>query len=242
MSEQNKNTAPEAAELTQQQINELLQVRRDKLTALCEAGQNPYEITKFPVGSSCADARAEFERREAAFFAEHGQPEEGQGTELPEPMQVTIAGRMMSRRVMGKASFLDLHDSTGRIQVYVSRNDVGEDVYAGFKKWDIGDIIGLQGWVFRTKMGEISIHATAITLLSKSLLPLPEKYHGLRDTDTRYRQRYLDLIVNPEVRDTFIKRSRIISAIRRYLDGPGLHGGRNADAGCQCRRRGGTPL
>lgn len=155
---------------------------------------------------------------------------------------MTIAGRMMSRRVMGKASFLDLHDSTGRIQVYVSRNDVGEDVYAGFKKWDIGDIIGLQGWVFRTKMGEISIHATAITLLSKSLLPLPEKYHGLRDTDTRYRQRYLDLIVNPEVRDTFIKRSRIISAIRRYLDGPGLHGGRNADAGCQCRRRGGTPL
>ncbi len=222
MSEQNKNTAPETAELTQQQINELLQVRRDKLTALCEAGQNPYEITKFPVDSSCADARAEFERQEAAFFAEHGQPEEGQGTELPEPMQVTIAGRMMSRRVMGKASFLDLHDSTGRIQVYVSRNDVGEDVYAGFKKWDIGDIIGLQGWVFRTKMGEISIHATAITLLSKSLLPLPEKYHGLRDTDTRYRQRYLDLIVNPEVRDTFIKRSRIISAIRRYLDGQGF--------------------
>ena len=142
--------------------------------------------------------------------------------ELPEKLTVTVAGRMMSRRIMGKASFVDLQDGSGRMQLYVSRSDVGEESYAAFKKWDIGDIVGLSGFVFRTRMGEVSIHATSITLLSKSLLPLPEKYHGLRDTDTRYRQRYLDLIVNPEVRDTFVKRSRIISAIRRHLDEQGF--------------------
>ncbi len=217
MSEQKQAAAPQE-ELTAQQLNELFQVRRDKLTALCEAGENPYEVTKYNVSALSSEIREEFARREEAFFAENGRPEEGQGTELPEPMPVSVAGRMMSRRIMGKASFLDLHDATGRIQVYVSRSDVGDEVYAGFKKWDIGDIIGLEGWVFRTKMGEISIHATAIKLLSKSLRPLPEKYHGLKDTDTRFRQRYLDLMVNPEVKRNFVIRSQFIKFMRRYLD------------------------
>ncbi len=214
----NQNTTPVAEEMTEQQLSELLQVRRDKLTALCEAGQNPYEVTKYNVTAYNAELRAEYEEKETAYIAEHGTPEEGQGIELPEPINVSVAGRMMSRRIMGKASFVDLHDSTGRMQVYVSRGDVGEEEYAGFKKWDIGDIIGLTGWVFRTKMGEISIHATSIKLLSKSLRPLPEKYHGLKDTDTRYRQRYVDLIVNPEVKRNFIIRSQFIKYMRKYLD------------------------
>ncbi len=212
----------QAPEMTEQQLSELLQVRRDKLAALCEAGQNPYEVTKYDVTAYTTDAREEYERREAAYIAEKGQPEEGQAIQLTPAIEVSVAGRMMSRRIMGKASFLDLHDSMGHIQVYVSRSDVGEDVYAAFKKWDIGDIIGLTGFVFRTRMGEISVHATSVKLLSKSLLPLPEKYHGLRDTDTRYRQRYLDLIVNPEVKDTFIKRSRILKEVRAYLDSKGF--------------------
>ena len=222
MVSQNPNTTPangaETAELTEQQLSELLQVRRDKLAALCEAGANPFEITKYDVTAYNADLRREYEEKEAAYIAANGQPEEGQGIELPEPIEVSVAGRMMSRRIMGKASFLDLHDTTGRIQVYVSRGDVGEDVYAGFKKWDIGDIIGLTGWVFRTKMGEVSIHATSIKLLSKSLRPLPEKYHGLKDTDTRFRQRYVDLIVNPEVKRNFVIRSKFIKFMRKYLD------------------------
>ncbi len=213
-----QNNPPVAEELTEQQLSELLQVRRDKLTALCEAGQNPFEITKYDVSAYNTEIRAEYEEKEAAYIAANGAPEEGQTLELPEPITVSVAGRMMSRRIMGKASFVDLHDSTGRIQVYVSRGDVGEEVYAGFKKWDIGDIIGLTGWVFRTKMGEISIHATSITLLSKSLRPLPEKYHGLKDTDTRFRQRYLDLMVNPEVKQNFIIRSQFIKYMRQYLD------------------------
>ena len=214
--------APQADEMTQEQLSELVRVRREKLAALQAEGRDPFAITKYPVDATSADIRAAYERQEAAYIAEHGRPEEGQSIELPEPMRVSAAGRMMSRRIMGKASFADLQDGTGRIQLYVSRSDVGEEVYADFKKWDIGDILGLEGWVFRTRAGEISIHVTAVTLLSKSLLPLPEKYHGLRDTDTRYRQRYLDLIVNPEVKDTFIKRSRIIRAIRQYLDEQGF--------------------
>ncbi len=212
----------EATEMTEQQLSELLQVRRDKLAALCESGQNPYAVTKYEVTAYTASAREEYEKQEAAYIASHGVPEEGHGVELEQPITVSIAGRMMSRRIMGKASFLDVQDNEGHIQVYISRNDVGEDVYAGFKKWDIGDIIGLTGFVFRTKMGEVSVHATSIQLLSKSLLPLPEKFHGLRDTDTRYRQRYLDLIVNPEVKDTFVKRSRILKEIRAYLDNKGF--------------------
>ena len=208
----------ETAEMTEQQLSELLQVRRDKLATLVENGQDPYVITKYDVTDYTRDAREAYERAEAAYIAEHGAPEEGQGIELAEPITVSVAGRMMSRRIMGKASFLDLHDSTGHIQVYVSRGDVGEDVYAGFKKWDIGDIMGLKGYVFRTRMGEISIHATELTLLSKSLRPLPEKYHGLKDTDTRFRQRYLDLIVNPEVKRNFVIRSQFIKFMRNYLD------------------------
>ena len=214
----NQVNTPDAAPMTEQQVNELVQVRLDKLAALCEAGQNPYEITKYNVTALNSEIRTNFEAVEAAYIAEHGALEEGVGFEPAEPIEVSVAGRMMSRRIMGKASFIDLHAATGRMQVYVSRNDVGEEVYAGFKKWDIGDIIGLTGWVFRTKMGEISIHATGIKLLSKSLRPLPEKYHGLKDTDTRFRQRYVDLIVNPEVKRNFIIRSQFIKYMRKYLD------------------------
>ncbi len=221
MSNQPQVNQAENAELTEQQLNELLQVRRDKLAALVEAGQNPYEITKYDFNAYNADIRKEYEEKEAAYIAANGAPEKGATLELPEPIQVSVAGRMMSRRIMGKASFLDLHDNSGRMQVYVSRGDVGEDVYAGFKKWDIGDIIGIEGWVFRTKMGEVSIHATAIKLLSKSLRPLPEKYHGLKDTDTRFRQRYLDLMVNPEVKQNFVIRSKFIKYMRNYLDNMG---------------------
>ena len=214
----NQNNTPETVELTEQQVNELVRVRMDKLAALQEAGKNPYEITKYAFTNYNADIRKEFEAVEAAYIAENGPIEEGVGFESATPIEVSVAGRMMNRRIMGKASFVDFHDTTGRMQVYVSRNDVGEEDYAGFKKWDIGDIVGIKGWVFRTKMGEISIHATAITLLSKSLRPLPEKYHGLKDTDTRFRQRYVDLIVNPEVKRNFIIRSQFIKYMRSYLD------------------------
>ena len=190
------------AETEEERLHEQVKVRRDKLAALCEAGKNPYEITKYDWDTKTAEIRERFEELEGKT--------------------VRIAGRMMSRRVMGKASFMDLQDSTGRLQVYVRRDDVGEEDYADFKKWDIGDVLGVEGTVFRTQKGEISVHTTHIKLLSKSLLPLPEKFHGLRDTDTRYRQRYVDLIVNPEVRDTFYKRSRILTEIRRYLDEKGF--------------------
>ena len=190
--------APETEELTEQQVSELIQIRRDKLTALRDSGQDPFALTKYDVTAHNADIRARFDEMENRA--------------------VSVAGRMMSRRIMGKASFLDLRDGSDRMQVYVRRDDVGEDAYAAFKKWDIGDILGVEGTVFRTKMGEISIHATRIALLSKSLRPLPEKFHGLKDTDTRYRQRYLDLIVNPEVKDVFRNRSLIIKELRNYLD------------------------
>ena len=185
-----------------QNTNELLQIRRDKLKELQEAGKNPFAITKYDVTHHSAEIRNGFENLEGR--------------------EVSIAGRMMSKRVMGKASFCNILDLEGTIQCYVARDFVGEDSYKDFKKMDIGDIIGLKGTVFRTKTGEISVHAVELTLLSKSLQILPEKYHGLTNTDLRYRQRYVDLIVNPEVRDTFIKRSRIISAIRRYLDAQGF--------------------
>ena len=195
----------------QEELNELLRVRRDKLDDLKNAGKDPFAITKFDVTADSAAIKPEFEKLEAE-----------KGEELGESFTVTVAGRIMSRRIMGKASFMDVQDGSGRIQSYVKRDDVGEDVYADFKKWDIGDIVGIKGFVFRTKMGEISVHAKEITLLSKSLRPLPEKFHGLTNTDLRYRQRYVDLIMNPEVKDTFIKRSRIISTIRRYLDAQGF--------------------
>ena len=202
MSEEKVMNPAAEAEEEEERLHEQVKVRRDKLAALCEAGKNPYEITKYDWDTKNQQIRDNFEALEGKT--------------------VRIAGRMMSRRVMGKASFMDLLDSTGRLQVYVRRDDVGEEDYADFKKWDIGDILGVEGTVFRTQKGEISVHTTHIKLLSKSLLPLPEKFHGLRDTDTRYRQRYVDLIVNPEVRETFYKRSRILTEIRHYLDEKGF--------------------
>ena len=193
----------------QNQTSELV-VRREKLAALVEAGKNPFEITKYEVTHESASAIKEFAEKEEALTAS--------GEELT----VKIAGRMTSRRVMGKASFAHLLDGEGKIQLYMSRDDLGEEVYAGFKKWDVGDIIGVEGTLFRTRTGEISVHAKSATLLAKSLLPLPEKFHGLTNLEQRYRQRYVDLIANPEVKDTFIKRSKILSLIRGYLDSKGF--------------------
>ena len=193
-----------AEQKTEQAVDtkQLLKVRREKLAELQANGQNPFEITKYDVTNHSAEIKDNFEALESKT--------------------VRIAGRMMSKRVMGKASFCNVQDLQGGIQCYVARDSIGEESYKGFKKLDIGDIIGIEGEVFKTKTGEISIHAAKIVLLSKSLQILPEKYHGLTNTDTRYRQRYVDLIMNPEVKDTFIKRSRIISTIRKYLDGQGF--------------------
>ena len=186
----------------EQDLNEQARVRREKLAALQSAGKDPFQITKFDFDAYSGDILEKFDELEG--------------------QTVSIAGRMLSRRIMGKASFCNILDRKGKIQAYVKRDDVGEEDYADFKKWDIGDIIGITGLVFRTKTGEVSIHAQKIVLLTKSLKPLPEKWHGLKDTDTRYRQRYVDLIVNPDVRDTFIKRSKIITTIRQYLDTQGF--------------------
>ena len=186
----------------EQNISEVIQVRRDKLDKLIREGKNPYEVVKYD-----KDAYAEVIKQNYADY---------------EGRTVSLAGRLVSKRIMGKASFAHLLDSTGSIQLYVSRDDLGEENYAAFKKTDIGDIIGVKGVVFTTKMGEISVHCNSVELLSKSLLPLPEKYHGLKDTDLRYRQRYVDLIANPEVKKTFITRSRIISTVRAFLDGEGF--------------------
>ena len=183
-------------------LGELLKIRREKLAALQEAGKNPFEITKYDVTHHSSDVKENFEELEGK--------------------SVSLAGRIMSKRVMGKASFCHIQDLKGTIQVYVARDNIGEDSYKDFKKYDIGDIVGISGEVFKTKTGEISIHATSVTLLSKSLQILPEKYHGLTNTDTRYRQRYVDLIMNPEVKDTFVKRSKIIKEIRNFLDERGF--------------------
>lgn len=222
MSEEIKNNA-EQEELSAEEINSLRQIRVEKLEDLKARGKNPFEITKFDVDCSCADAKAKFEKIESECKAQAGDDEE-KLKELLEQNRiiVTVAGRVMSRRLMGKASFFDLRDKSDKIQVYVRTNDIGKENFDDYKKGDIGDIVGIKGFVFRTKMGEISIHGLELTLLSKSLLPLPEKWHGLKDQDTRYRQRYTDLICNPEVKDTFIKRSQIISCIRRYLDNNGF--------------------
>ena len=202
MSEEKVMNPAAEAEEEEERLHEQVKVRRDKLAALCEAGKNPYEITKYDWDTKNQEIRDNFEALEGKT--------------------VRIAGRMMSRRVMGKASFMDLLDSTGRLQVYVRRDDVGEEDYADFKKWDIGDILGVEGTVFRTQKGEISVAVTELTLLSKNLNPLPEKWHGLKDTDMRYRQRYVDLIVNPGVRDTFEKRSAIVREIRNFMDSRGF--------------------
>lgn len=201
------NNQEEAVELSQEQLSELLQIRRDKLSALRESGKDPFIITKYEVSDYSGHIKESFV-----------DPADGEESTYT----VSLAGRIMSKRGMGKASFADLQDKEGRIQLYIRKDMVGDESYDDFKKWDIGDIIGVEGIVFRTHMGEISVKATKITLLSKSLLPLPEKFHGLKDPDLRYRQRYVDLIVNPEVKDTFIKRSRIIKEIRNILDGEGF--------------------
>ena len=192
----NQQAAPEV------NINELLKVRRDKLADLQAAGKDPFKITKFDVTHHSREIKNNFDALEGKV--------------------VTVAGRMMSKRIMGKASFCNLQDLEGSIQSYVARDNIGEESYADFKKYDVGDILGITGEVFKTKTGEISIHASSVTLLSKSLQILPEKFHGLTNTDMRYRQRYVDLIMNEDVKDTFIKRSKIISGIRRYLDAKGF--------------------
>ena len=190
-------TAPQ-----EEDISELLQVRRDKLAALREAGSDPFEITKFERTALSAEIKADFEGFDGKTVA--------------------IAGRVMAKRGMGKAIFADLQDGAGRIQIYVRLDGVGEESFAAFRKVDIGDIVGAEGYVFKTKMGEISVHCGKVQLLSKSLRPLPEKFHGLTDKETRYRQRYVDLIMNPEVRDTFVKRSLIMRELRAFLDGRGF--------------------
>lgn len=225
MSENQVNPPVQPDEEPVQDINVLKKDRLDKLADLRELGHDPFVITKFDVTGHAADYKKEYEAKEAEILAACGDDEEKKAAELEKLNEniVRIAGRIMSWRDMGKANFIDVRDKSDRIQVYVRSNDVGADLFKEFKKkWDIGDIIGVEGYVFRTRKGEISIHAKSITLLTKSLLPLPEKWHGLKDTDTRYRQRYLDLVINPEVKDTFIKRSMIISSIRRYLDNQGF--------------------
>ncbi len=196
MAEETRTGAPELS------LNELLRIRREKLTNLQDAGRDPFAITRYDVTHHSAEILAA-------------------GDELV-GKEVSVAGRMMVKRIMGKASFCKIQDKQGVIQCYVARDDLGEEAYAEFKKMDIGDIIGVKGFVFRTKTGEITVHTKELTLLTKSLKPLPEKFHGLQDTDVRYRQRYLDLIVNPEVRDTFVKRSQILREIRRFLDERGF--------------------
>ena len=225
------------AEAPQQDLNELLRIRREKLQTLQEAGKDPFVITKYDQEHHSDEVKALYEDLEAELLA--GRPEvntdgmdeaearkainddynERRAIMDANPIHVSIAGRMLFKRIMGKASFCNIQDLKGKIQVYVSRDAIGEEAYAEFKKSDIGDIYGIKGYTFRTKTGEISIHAEELIMLSKSLQILPEKFHGLTDTDTRYRQRYVDLIMNEDSRDTFIKRSKVLKSIRNYLDG-----------------------
>ena len=195
MGEQQKN-------VQEQDVNQLRKVRREKLANLQAEGKDPFQITKCDVTAHAADVKDNFEEMEGKH--------------------VVLAGRIMQKRVMGKASFCNILDLTGNIQSYVARDSIGEESYKDFKKMDIGDIVSIEGEVFKTKTGEISVHASAVTLLSKSLQILPEKFHGMTNRDLRYRQRYVDLIMNMESRETFIRRSKIISSIRRYLDGQGF--------------------
>ena len=232
MANQNNNKGGQ-----QQDVNQLLKVRREKLQNLQEAGKDPFQITKYNVTHHSSDVKALYNAHEAEILGDRKAPDvEGlddaakrevinndynERREIMDakPIEVSIAGRMMFKRVMGKASFCNIQDLKGNIQVYVARDNIGEDSYADFKKSDIGDIYGVKGFAFRTKTGEISIHAEEITLLSKSLQILPEKFHGLTDTDTRYRQRYVDLIMNQESKEVFIKRSQILKEIRNFLAG-----------------------
>lgn len=238
MAENNNTPLNDAAQ--KQSENEQRQIRIEKLEALQAAGSDPFEITTYDQTHHSDEVKALYTAHEEELLAGR-QPVSTEGMDEAaarqavnddynerraimdaSPINVSIAGRMMFKRVMGKASFCNIRDLNGTIQVYVARDAIGEEPYAVFKKSDIGDIFGIKGYAFRTKTGEISVHASEVTLLSKALLPLPEKFHGLTDTDTRYRQRYVDLIMNPEVKDTFRKRSKIISEIRKYLDGQGF--------------------
>ena len=237
---QNQNNNQKGNAPAEQDIGQLLKVRREKLANLQAAGKDPFVITKYNQTHHSTEAKTEYEALEKVLIgdrpevntdgmeeadaraAKKADYEEKRAIMDANPIHVSIAGRLMSKRVMGKASFGNVQDKLGNIQVYVSRDGIGEESYADFKKYDVGDIIGVEGYVFRTMMGEISIHAEKVTLLSKSLQILPEKYHGLTNTDIRYRQRYVDLIMNEEAKDTFIKRSKIISSIRRYLDDQGF--------------------
>ena len=237
---QNQNNNQKGNAPAEQDIGQLLKVRREKLANLQAAGKDPFVITKYDQTHHSTDAKAEYEALESKLIgdrpevntdgmeetdakaAKKADYDEKRAIMDANPIHVSIAGRLMSKRVMGKASFGNVQDKLGNIQVYVSRDGIGEEAYADFKKYDVGDIVGIEGYVFRTMMGEISIHAEKVTLLCKSLQILPEKYHGLTNTDMRYRQRYVDLIMNEDAKNTFIKRSKIISTIRRYLDEQGF--------------------
>ena len=201
MAENTKDMAEEK-EISKEELGELLKIRREKLEKLQNEGKDPFKIVKYPVDTHSMDIKNDYEGYEGK--------------------EVVIGGRLMAKRVMGKASFCNVQDRDGNIQCYVSRNDIGEESYADFKKYDIGDIVGIKGIVFKTKMGEISVHANEVVLLSKSLQILPEKFHGLKDQELRYRQRYVDLIVNPEVKEVFLKRSAVIKEIRNILDSKGF--------------------
>ncbi len=238
MGDNNQNNA--GANAAPVDLNQVRKNKREKLAALQAAGKDPFVITKYDVDHHSADAKAEYEELEAKLLAGRAEVntdgmDEAQARAAvtadynerreimdASPINVSIAGRIMLKRVMGKASFCNVADLKGDVQVYVARDALGEEPYADFKKYDVGDIIGVKGYMFRTQKGEISVHATETTLLSKNLQPLPEKFHGLTNTDLRYRQRYTDLIMNPDVKDTFIKRSKIISSIRHYLDALGF--------------------
>ena len=237
MADQNNTNTNNAAE---QDVSELLKIRRQKLADLQAAGKDPFQITKFDQTHHTDDVKALYEAAEAEKLAGRVAPvtdgleeaearavkkadyEERRAIMDADPIEVSIAGRMLFKRVMGKASFINIQDLKGSIQVYVSRDGIGEDAYADFKKSDIGDIYGVKGYIFRTMTGEISVHADQLTLLSKNLQVLPEKFHGMTNTDLRYRQRYTDLIMNPEVKDTFVKRSKMIAGIRSFLAGRGF--------------------
>lgn len=238
MGDNNQNNA--GANAAPVDLNQVRKNKREKLAALQAAGKDPFVITKYDVDHHSADAKAEYEELEAKLLAGRAEVntdgmDEAQARAAvtadynerreimdASPISVSIAGRIMLKRVMGKASFCNVADLKGDVQVYVARDALGEEPYGDFKKYDVGDIIGVKGYMFRTQKGEISVHATETTLLSKNLQPLPEKFHGLTNTDLRYRQRYTDLIMNPDVKDTFIKRSKIISSIRHYLDAQGF--------------------
>ena len=235
-----ENNTQAQEKVSSQNVNELIRVRKEKLAALQDAGKDPFKITKYNQTHHTDEVKNIYNDHEAKLLAGRVRPsteglDEQQAKDVinedynerraimdASPIEVSIAGRMMFKRVMGKASFCNIADLKGNIQVYVAKDAVGEETYADFKKSDIGDIFGIKGYIFRTKTDEISIHAEEVTLLSKSLQVLPEKFHGITDTDTRYRQRYVDLIMNPDVKDTFVKRSKIISTVRRYLDAQGF--------------------